>query len=89
MVETVLYESKNPLREDERFIAFLVGEVYVTEKNKKTGEKRNELLPVRFSSSEGGVAEDKARAFWHYETAQKQAKIDRGKKLAARNRDAS
>ena len=58
-MRTVIYETAAPIRENERFVAFLTAD--------------NALLPVRFCASTALGAQNAANAFWQAEIAKKQA----------------
>ncbi len=71
-MKIVLYESNEPLREGERWIALLTEEQFITIDGNPTGETKTVFLPVYFFGSGSGVAHDRAMAFWQGEKAKKQ-----------------
>lgn len=81
-MKTVVYETQEPLRQTERFIAWLTEEYHIKVKRKLTGETKTVFLPVYFFGETAQGARDRALAFWDVETAKKQAHKERGKTLA-------
>ena len=80
--EIVLYEAAEPLRNRERWIAWLTEDRAVVDKQgKKTGEIKTVFLPVYFFGESYLDARNRALAFWDDKKAKKAARAERGKKL--------
>jgi len=78
----ITYESDDPLREGERFIAWLTEERFTLDKDRKrTGEVKTVFLPVYFFGESHIAATQRASAFWQDENAKKAAQKERGRKL--------
>lgn len=83
-IDTVIYESENPIWANKRFCAFLVREVpEVDEKGKRTGLMTYDQLPMVFWGDSANSVDQQARQFWITETARIRAKTERGKALGA------
>ena len=81
-MKVVIYETDDPLREGERFIAWLTEERAIVDKDrKKTGETKTVFLPVYFFGETYLDAAKRASAFWNDEKAKKAAREARGKAL--------
>ena len=81
-MKIVTYMSNEPLRDGERWIAWLTEEQSIVDKDgKKTGETKTVFLPVYFFGAGYQSAYDRALAFWKGEKAKKAAKVERGRKL--------
>jgi hypothetical protein len=85
-MRVVLYESSEPLRADERFMAFLVSD---TPQNGNAVSSHSCLLPVRFCAGTAQGAHERALRFWDDETAKERQKRERGEALGARRRRAA
>lgn len=83
-IDTVIYESENPVWESKKFCAFLVRELpEVNKDGKRTGLMAYDQLPMVFWGTSANDADQKARHFWITETAKAREKIERGKVLGA------
>lgn len=81
-MRVVTYETDDPLREGERFIAWLTEERAIVDKDhKKTGETKTVFLPVYFFGESHIAATQRASAFWDDEKAKNEARKERGRKL--------
>lgn len=81
-MRVVTYETDDPLREGERFIAWLTEDQAIVDKQgKKTGKTKTAFLPVYFFGESHVAATQRASAFWDYEKAKAAAKTERGRKL--------
>lgn len=77
-MRVVTYETDDPLRENERFIAWLTEERAIVDKDRKrTGQTKTVFLPVYFFGESHIAATQRASAFWNDERAKKAAKSDR------------
>lgn len=84
-MDTIVYETAAPLKDGERFMAFLVQQVSERDsKGRKTGQAISIMLPVRFMAGSAEDARNKAIAFWNDETAKKRAQEERGRALGKR-----
>ena len=80
--KVVLYEATEPLRDSERWIAWLTEDRAIVNKDgKKTGDTKTVFLPVYFFGESYLGARDRALAFWDDKKAKKVAKAERGRKL--------
>lgn len=70
-MKVIIYEAASPLRQPERFIAFLVME------GRKPGQSC--LSTVHFYGATAEIAENSARAFWKDETEKAAALKERGR----------
>jgi len=83
-IDTVIYESENPVWTNRKFCAFLVREVHELDKNgKRTGNMIHDQLPMVFWGTSASDVDSQARHFWQTETARIMDKKERGKRLAA------
>ena len=83
-IDTVIYESENPVWANRKFCAFLVREVHEIDKDgKHTGAMVYDQLPMVFWGTSASDVDSQARHFWQTETARIRDKTERGKKLAA------
>lgn len=86
-IDTVIYESENPVWANRKFCAFLVREVYEVDKTgKRTGRMVYDQLPMVFWGTSASAVDQQARHFWMTETARKREKTERGKALGAARR---
>lgn len=86
-IETVIYESENPVWANRKFCAFLVREVHELDKNgKRTGAMIYDQLPMVFWGTSASDVDSQARHFWMTETARIRDKTERGKRLGKLNR---
>ena len=80
--KVITYSTQEPLREGERWIAWLTEDRAVVDKDgKKTGEAKTVFLPVYFFGDTYITARERALAFWDDEKAKAAAKTERGRKL--------
>ena len=86
-IETVIYQSDNPVYPGRKFAAFIVKWVDEVVDHKKTGQKIKNQLPVIFYGTTAEQAHERAMTFWDEETAKAKAKTERGKALAKRKAD--
>lgn len=83
-IDTVIYESENPVWANRKFCAFLVREAFEIDKDgKRTGRMVYDQLPMVFWGTSASSVDQQARHFWQTETARKREKTERGKALGA------
>ena len=82
-MRVVLYETKAPLRPDQKYLAFLVSE---TPTGANAVSSHSCLLPVRFCAETGQGARGRALAFWNDEIARERQKVERCRLLGERRR---
>jgi len=80
-IETVIYESKSPIRPGREFLAFLVVQAHEIDGKKRTGNMVKDQLGVTFYGTSAEEADKKARVFWAEETAKAQARAAHAKAL--------
>ncbi len=81
-MKIVLYETNAPLREGERWIAWLTEEQAIVDKDRqRTGETKLAFLPVYFFGDTYITAQERALAFWNDEKAKAAGRTERGRKL--------
>lgn len=82
-IETVIYESQNPIKPGREFLAFIVVEANELDGKKPTGRKVKDQLAVTFYGTSATEADAKARKFWEEETAKAKARVERGRALGS------
>lgn len=85
-IDTVIYESRNPIKPGREFLAFLVVEAHELDGKKRTGRKVKDQLAVTFYGTSAEEADARARKFWADETAKAKAKAAHGKALGESRR---
>ena len=85
-IETVIYESQNPIVPERKFCAFLVREVDEIKDRKRTGAKVKDQLPMVFWSDTHEGAETKAVTWWETERTKERNKTERGRTVGLSRR---
>ena len=81
-MRVVTYETADPLRSGERWIAWLTEDRAVVDKDgKKTGDIKTVFLPVYFFGESHLGARERALAFWDDKKAKKVARTELCRKL--------
>lgn len=85
-IDTVVYESQNPIKPEEKFCVFIVVEANEIDGKKRTGRKIKDRMSVVFWGTSSDDARQKALNFWENETRKARERSERYKRLGESKR---